>query len=54
MGCGEVDVKDKFVRVGIQKWCIWGKIRIRMKSTAVEIMNRITWRCEIVGWVMIS
>ena len=54
MGCGEVDVKDKFIRKGTLKWCVYGEIHIRMKLTAVEIMNRITWRCEIVAWVMVS
>ena len=41
MGCGEVDVKDKFIREGNLKWCVHGKIHIRMKPTAVKITKRI-------------
>ena len=54
VGCGQVDVKDKLIRVGTPKWCVWGKIHIRMKPTAVEIMNRMTSSCVIVRWVMVS
>ena len=54
MRCGEVDVNDKFIREGTPKRCVYGEIHIRMKPTAVEIMNRMTWRCGIVRWVMVS
>ena len=54
MRCGEVDVNDKFIREGAPKRCVYGEILIRMKPTVVEIMNRMTWRCGIVGWVMVS
>ena len=45
-----MDVKDKFIRNRISKFCVYGEIHIRMKPTAVEIMisnNLEVWGCEM-------